>query len=201
LEQKIQTVAVRKQASSNLWITVLVLCLLLAFVYTLADCFKQQRVQANLSTQIVQKNTELAALPGFSADLKARLTEAELANQEIQTALSTDYVDSTDLIAVLLDTAAACKLKNRNVSTGNWNSEAAGESNYRVMPINLDLSGTLTDVVSFLKELETNHFLTALVVKNVSLASSGETVQNDLRQGVTAKLSALIVTRNDGEEN
>jgi hypothetical protein len=201
LEQKIQTISARKQTGSNLWITVLVLCLVLTFVYMASDYFKQQRVQDVLRSQIAQKKTELAALPAPSSGLQERLTEAENTNQQIKTALSADYVDSTDVIAALLDTAADCHLKSSNLSTDKWNNQSNGESSYRVLPLNLDLSGTLSDVMIFLEKLETGHYFTALVVENISLAGIKDAGPSDLDQGVAVRLNALIVTRPEAKEN
>jgi hypothetical protein len=195
LEQKIHAIEIRKQSSSGLLITLLVVGLLIAFTYLLADYFKQHRVQESLRYQIGQKTSELAAINIFSPDIQQRLEEAEKDNQEMKMALSGEVVSSTEVIGELLDAAGSCGLYSSNLSTEKWTSRTIGDSLYRLMPVNLELKGTTASLVDLLRKLESNPAFLSLVVEDLTLDDPDKAGAPDTASQVSARLKVMIVTR------
>jgi hypothetical protein len=191
----------RKQPRTNWLFIVLVLGLIIAFTFMLTDYFKQQRIQDSLRRQIDEGTQELISLPLPSPDLQRQLEEAKNANQATRASISADTINSTNIIDALLNTAEVCDLRSDNLSTEKWSSKSIGDSSYRLMPIDLNLKGTISNLVTFIEKLENNPTFPSLVIENLSIADSGEanmrTAGLNSSPEVTAKLTAMIVTRTE----
>lgn len=190
---------IRRQPRSNLLVTALIVGLVIVFTFMLTDYFKQHRVQNSLRSQIETKRQELISAPAPSADLRQQLEKAESANQAARAALSAEAVNSTEIIAALLETAGDCGLTSSNLTTEKWSSKSIGESTYRLMPVNLDLKGTVSALRLFMQKLENRSAFPALAVENLSIAGPGEKddsgKEQDLDPQITAKLTAAVLTK------
>jgi hypothetical protein len=207
---------IRRQPRSSLLVMVLVAGLIIVFAFTLTDYFKQQRVQNSLRGQIEVKRQELISAPEPATDLRQQLEKAENENQAAMAALSAGAVNSTEIITALLETAGACGLIGGNLTTEKWATEGIGNSTYRLMPVNVDLKGTVSSLRLFMEKLENRSDFPALAVKNLSIAGPEETaarntgvhkadvrqaeVSNDeqnLNQEITARLTVAILTKTE----
>jgi hypothetical protein len=199
LNQKYNDSAAAKQPRSNLLVTCLVLGLIIVFTFMLTDYFKQHRLQANLNSQIEGKKQEISSTPSPSADLDKQLEKVKSENQAIKQSLSAKSADSTEIIAALLDAAASCDVKSNNLSTDKWSDKNIGDTTFRLMPVNISLQGSLSDILNLVEKIEDKSAFPSLVIENLSIdEAGGQAIQNSGTASsppVSAKLTAMLVTR------
>jgi hypothetical protein len=196
-----------KRPPANLAITILALVLIIVFTFMLTDYFKQVRLQTNLRAQIDRGKQNLASLESPSPGLEQKLAEARNENASVKSSLSNGAVNPRAIIEALLETAGACQLKSNNLTAEAWQEQTIGGRNYRTMPVQVNLRGTVPNLLVFIEKLENKPAFPSLIINNFSMAGPDvvdpEQAGSDVSTEIEAKLSVSIVVRTGqaGEEH
>jgi hypothetical protein len=176
---------------------ILVLLLVVAFTYLMTDYARQQKRQAALINQIENITRSLSILPTPATDLEQRLADTTAANTKALQTLSDNTLNSTAIIDSLLILADSCNLKLTPLTTGSWINKKVAESVYKVLPIDLQVRGTLSGLIDFVKMIDNPQKFPNLVLAGIRVDNAREapnTVGNrsDI---ITANLSLTVVVR------
>lgn len=186
-------------SGAKLLILILVLCLIIAFAYQGADYFKQQKEQANIIGQMNTSVQTLAMQAKPPQDLNKRLEEAKLANQISVQFVTGNTVNSTEIINNVLQTADTCDLKTSPLTTNQWLKKSVGGSTYRMLPIEMNIDGKLSDLTFFMEKLSDKNFFPSLAIEDLSITGNekfdGEDTRISETSIVSAKLKMSIVMR------
>ncbi|MBN1191936.1 MAG: hypothetical protein JXA46_19445 [Dehalococcoidales bacterium] len=196
----------KQQQRSSLMVTILVLGLIIILTFLLSDYFKQMRIQDNISLQIERGVQELAWMESPSPGLLEKLEEIRSENNSLMASLSSESVNTREIIEALLEAAGMCGLKSNNLTTDDWQVQDTEDNIYCFMPVSVNLSGTVPDLLRFIETLENRHMFPSLVIQDLSLSgmnnSTPEQAFLDSDPAVDARLTISIVTRTepDAEE-
>jgi Tfp pilus assembly protein PilO len=186
-------------SGSKLLITILVVCLIVVFGYQMIDYFKQQREQVAIFNQTRISNQTLALLTKPPQDLNQRLVESKLANQIAEKSVTIDKINSTDVIDSILRTADICGLKVTPLTTNQWLKKSLAGSTYRMLPIEVNVEGKLSDLTTFIARLEDRNSFPSLVIQDLSISGNEQVDGIETVIGntsiVSAKLTLSIITR------
>jgi hypothetical protein len=175
----------------------LVLLLVIAFTYLMMDYARQQKKQAVLVDQIENAEFALSLIPAPSAVLKQQLADVEAANARVSKAISDNSLNSTGIINTLLFQADSCNLKVAPLTTESWAYKKIGDSEYKILPVKLQIQGPLNGLIDFIKMIDNsprspNLLILEMNILNDTKASTAGGLNSD---SVTANLSLAIVVR------
>jgi hypothetical protein len=185
-------------ARSKILVTILFLCLILIFIYLLTGYFKEQRTQAAVMRQIETSTLNLKQLPAPPAGLAERLEEITLANQNAKQGISGENINSTEIIFSLLETADEYNLKVDPLASEGWIKKNIGASTYRVLPVKLEITGKLTDLIDFLNRLENKESFPNLAIEDLTITYGGIAEQSGTSIAateITAILKVSVINR------
>jgi hypothetical protein len=181
-------------ARSKLLLTILCLCLALVLVYLTMGYFSQKRSQNALKSQIDTATQTLVNMAEPEKNLDQFLQQAKDQNQAARDFVSGGNIDSTHTLDSVLKKADERHLKIDPLSTEQWSTNSVGSSIYRMLPMEFLISGTQSDFVIFVTDLENEKLFPSLVIENISVTRVG---QPDLKAeaGITVKLTLSLVVR------
>jgi hypothetical protein len=179
---------------SKLLPMVLSLCLVLVMLYLTVDYFKGQQAKNRQVTEINTATQTLQVLPDPAQNLAERLGQAKADNQAAKQSLSGQDIDSTAVIALLLKTADDRHLKVDPISSEQWSKKSFGTSIYRMLPIELTISGSPADFYFFIADLENQQLFPSLVIEELSITRSNPDGP-EAEAGFRVKLSLSLAVR------
>ncbi len=137
----------------KLLIALLIVTLLVVYYLVGTGYQKQGRQHEALASQITGATQALALVPQPPADLEQRLT---LAQEELYTANSSlpRYTNSTRIINMILRLAEKVGVKAVPLTTQPWTSEKVQGQGYSVFRLDMAVTGTFTQLSTFLSGLE-----------------------------------------------
>jgi hypothetical protein len=154
---------------SNMLLMILSLCLVLVLAYLTLDYFKELKARNTLVNQIDTATQTLLLLPGPAEDLAGRLEQARDDNQAAKGSVYGLNPDTTEIIALLLKTADERHLQADPLSSEQWSKKNVGTGTYRMLPIELILSGSPADFYRFVADLENRQQFPNLAVEEMSI--------------------------------
>jgi len=178
----------------KLLIIILVVVLLVVYSLVGTDYQKQRRQHETLMSQITEVTQTLAQVPPPPADLEQRLISAQ---EELDAEKNSfpSYTNSTRIINTILKLAERIGVKAIPLITQPWTIESVKDQDYSVFRLSVAVTGTFTQLSSFLSSLEKGKPETLVIeymsVNRVSEYSEGESAASDNIQ-VNAGLKIAI---------
>jgi hypothetical protein len=180
------------------WIIILTVVLAAAVVYLLTGYVNQSVLQKSLSKEISQSRQDLEIMPVPRSDLAELFDQSNKANQALKNSLSGSSDSLTDVVEKILGEVENTHLQASPISSGEPVEKMLGSDRYYLQPMEMDLIGSLADILIFLEKLENpseypSLMITRLEIKNNSPADSQVVDQ------VTGSLTlAIISAQNNG---
>lgn len=151
----------------NVLIIILVIALFAICIFTIKDYLNQRNQKESIETQIADATGELALIPQPSADLEERLAAVQAELAAVKTSFAIDAND-TRIVKKILETAVAAEVKAIPLSTQAWALESISNQQYSVFRLELAVTGTYANLVSFLNKLENGEPKT-LIIESLSI--------------------------------
>ena len=177
---------------------ILLLIIVLLVVYTTLgmDYVKQWRKHEALASEIAEATRALAQIPAPPADLEPRLAAARVSLDTVRNSFP-GKLNSTRIINAILNLADDAGVKAVPLVTQPWTTEDIGDHGYAVFRLNVAVTGTFTQLVSFLSKLESGELPTLIIehtsVTRLTETSEGKTISEGIP--VNARLDLVIYTQ------
>ena len=179
----------------KLFITLLIIILLVVYYLLGTGYMKQQKEHEALTSQIADVTQTLREMPKPPQDLEQRLAAAQASLIAEQSAFP-DKMNTTQVINSILELADNCEVKAIPLITQPWSIEEVGQHGYYVFRLNVAIEGSLSQLLTFVDELENSEFET-LVVEGLKVTRVTEQPE-ETAEGtvpVTASLDLAIYAR------
>ena len=151
----------------KLLVTLLIIVLLVVYCRLGMDYLKQGSEHEALASQITDATWTLAQMPGPPVDLDQRLSAAQASLSAEQSTFPGE-MNSTRIVNTILKLADECEVKAIPLITQPWTTEAFSDYDYSVFRLNVAVTGTFAQLVSFVNKLE-NGELQTLIVEDLSV--------------------------------
>lgn len=163
---------------SGLLITILAVTLLVGYCYLGMSYLKQGNEQEALTSQISEVSQTLREIPEPAEDLEQRLAAAQGSLAAAQGSFPSQ-INTTQVINSILELADSQGVKAIPMETQPWLIETVGEHEYCVFRLNVAAEGSLSQLQTFIGELEQSEFKTLImegieVSRNTKLIEEGE---------------------------
>lgn len=177
---------------------ILLIVALLAVYYLLGmDYLKQRQEGKALASQLTDNTRALAQMPEPPGDLEPRLAAARASLDTVRNSLP-GKMNSTQIVNTILKLAVECKVKAIPLVTHPWTTEDFGDHGYSIFRLNIAVTGTFAQLVSFVNKLETGELKT-LIMEDISVTrvveTSGEESTPDGIVPINASLDVAIYTQ------
>ncbi|MFA5309617.1 MAG: hypothetical protein WC370_09075 [Dehalococcoidales bacterium] len=135
-------------------VLILILALLAVYAIMGSDYLNQRRQKTSLTGQITAAKQELALIPLPPADLAQQLAAAQQDLQNAESSFNTDTND-TAILTTTLRRAEESGVKAIPLDAAAWVMEKIAGRDYAVLRFQLEATGTFSQLLSFLDQLET----------------------------------------------
>ena len=149
---------------NKLVIAILIITLLVVYYLFGMDYIKQRQEQEALTSQITDVAQALEQVPEPPPDLEQRLAAAQASLATTRGAFPTK-INSTQLINTILQLADDSGVKAIPLVTGPWSVVMVGEHDYHVLPLNVAVEGSFSQLVNFISKLENGEYKTLILEK------------------------------------
>jgi hypothetical protein len=175
----------------------LVVVMVVALTYLMMDYTHQQKRQAAFTLQIDSATHSLAILPAPASDLEQKLAAAGAANAAALQAVSSDSLNSTDIINALLINADHCGLRVTPVTTESWVTKKVGSGRYNILPLKFQAQGSLDNLTEFIQAIANPDLYPYLVIEGIEIVNPvAETnIAASYDSPITANLALDIIAR------
>lgn len=147
--------------------TLLVVVLVAGLIYLGTDYLRARQQKAELAARLDDRARTLALIPVPPSNLLQQLADAKQASSAAR-GIWPDRIDTTQIIKRLLAAADAAGVKAIPLTTDEWSTKTIGDSNYRVLSIEVSVEGSLSSLTAFLGRLYGSEFA-ALGIETVTL--------------------------------
>ncbi len=181
--------------SKTSWI-ILIVGVMAVAVASLGTAYTQQNEErSRLDTELSKAALELEGfeLDGFyvqQQELEKKLSLVLSEYEATKTALS-PTIESIDIIDGLFRTADICGVEIITISSSEFSTSDLNEVTFRVLPIEVEIDGEITNIINFLNKLDNE--LSTGVVKSVNV----QITEADSTQEITASIRLNIYTYGD----
>lgn len=183
--------------TKKLLIILLVAVLLVVYYLLGTDYLKQRNEHEALASQITDTTQTLAQMPEPPGDLEMQLAAANASLETVKNSFPGN-MNSTGIVYTILKLADDCEVKAIPLITQPWVTQEVGDHAYTVFRLNVDVTGTFTQLVSFLSQLE-NGELQTLIVEDLSVTrvtrQSGEKGTPEGTVPINASLDLAVYTQ------
>jgi hypothetical protein len=176
--------------TKKLLMALLIIILIVVYYLLGTDYLKQMKQHDSLPSQIAEVDRNLAQIPAPPADLEQQMAAARM---ELDTARDTlpGELNSTGIINTILRLADDIGVKAVPLVTQPWTTKGSDNNTYSVFRLNVAVTGTFTQLVSFLNQLETGELKT-LVMENLSVSRADEQPGGEAIPGNSAQINASL---------
>jgi hypothetical protein len=178
----------------KLMITLLIIVLLVVYYMLGTGYLKLREENDTLASEITSVTGNLTQIPTPPADLEQRLTTAQA---DLDAAVNSFPIElnTTVIVNYILELADDIGVKVIPLVTQPWTIESYNDYNYSVFRLNVTVTGTSAQLVSFLRQLENGEVQTLIMV-NLSVnkeneASAAESISEGTTQ-INASLDIAI---------
>jgi len=162
--------------------------------------------QDSLTSKISEKMAMTRSL-GVTEDtgLEDKLASALSQNQAAKSAVSNPDIDTTAIITDLLQTADQFHITATPLYADEWDQVTVLGSSYYMLPIDIDLSGTLTNINGFIWQIENSEEFTSVTIDMLKL-SGPDIAQINMDESInespiTAELYLSVIYRESTPED
>jgi Tfp pilus assembly protein PilO len=148
---------------------ILLIAVLLVVYYILGMGYLKQRNEHEvLASQITEATQTLAQMPKPPDDLEQQLAAVRASLDTVKSSFPRE-MNSTRIVNAILRLAENCEVKAIPLSTQAWKNVDIRGHSYSVFRLNVAVTGTFAQLVSFLSKLESGEPRT-LIVEDLSVA-------------------------------
>jgi len=181
----------------KLLITLLIVVLLVVYYLLGTDYLKQLKQHESLPLQIAEATQNRAQIPARPADLEERVAAAQAELDTVGNTLP-EKLNSTRIIDTILRLADDIGIKAIPLVTQPWTTKGSDNCTYSVFRLNVAATGTFTQLVTLLSQLE-NGELQTLVMENLSVSrvdeQEGEVATPEKTIRISANLDIAIYSQ------
>jgi Tfp pilus assembly protein PilO len=156
----------------KLLITLLIIVLVVVYCRLGIDYMKQDSEREALASQITDATQTLVQMPKPPDYLDQQLSAAQASLAAEQSTFPGE-MNSTNIVNTILKLAEECEVKAIPLITQPWTTENSSDNSYAVFRLNVAVTGTFTQLVSFLSKLE-NGGPRTLIVEDLSVTTVTE---------------------------
>jgi len=182
--------------SRRLLITTLIIILVAVYCLLGISYLKQRVEQKALTSQTIEVIQTIREIPKPPADLEQRLATAQTLLAAEQGLFPTE-MDTTQVVNTILGLAEGCGVKPTPMATQPWSIEMVGEHRYPVLRLNVAVTGSFSQLVTFVSQLEEKGYAT-LVMENLSATWNTEPLEGTT--SVSGSLKLAIYTRSPSSD-
>jgi hypothetical protein len=150
-------------------------------------------LQKRLDTQITQSRQTLSVLPVPDSGLSELYEESHQANQDVKQSLAARTDSTTDVIDRLLQNAEALEVRVEPITSGDSEEKTIGKSEYRFQPLELTITGSLSDILAFLQTVENPDLYPNVIVTHFSLNQTPLS-ENAQESRITGALTLSVIS-------
>jgi Tfp pilus assembly protein PilO len=185
-----------------LLIIVLVVALLAVYGFIGMDYLNQRNQRDTYDTQIAQASEALFLMPQPPADLQERLAAANASLEEVKNAFGFNAT-STEIVEMILNTANQTGVTVTPLITQAWAQVSISGQTYEVFRMNIQATGTFSQLALFIHQLETDEpktlVIESLVIEGTQGASLLDSSQRDaLPMKATIGIAVYAVSTSSG---
>jgi Tfp pilus assembly protein PilO len=158
--------------TKKLLIILLVAALLIVYCFLGMGYLKQHNEHKVLASQITEANQTLAQIPKPPDDLEPQLAAARASLDTVENSFPRE-MSSTKIVNAILKLADNCEVKAIPLTTQPWKEVDISGHSYSVFRLNVAVTGTFAQLVSFLSKLENGEPQT-LIVEDLSVTRVAE---------------------------
>ena len=184
---------------TRIMIIALTICLVILFSYLLTDYVKQTQLQNQLTAQTRQSRQLLVEMPLADPALTQRYEESHKANQDVRNTLGGQTVSTTDVIDRILQNAEESHVSAVPFTSDALQEKPVGNLSYLFQPLELSITGTLPDILSFLGKLENPSLYPSLLVTRLAISNANPSAVSQTAP-VTGTLSLSLVSGKAGAD-
>ena len=173
------------------FLIIAIIALLAVYYFLEMDYLRECRGHEALTAQVNEATRTLAKTPQPPQDLEQRLAAAQASLAASQIEFPRD-LNSTQVINAILKLADDCQVRVIPLVTRPWSFEKIG-GGYHVFRLNMAVTGSFSQLTSFVSQLEKAEFGT-LVVEHLSVARNTGPTEGEAIP-VTARLDLAIYTQ------
>lgn len=174
----------------KLLITLLIIALIVVYYLLGTDYLKQLKQHESLPLQIAEVNRNRVQIPARPADLEQRLATARAELDTVGNTLP-EKLNSTRIVNTILRLADDIGVKAIPLVTQPWTTKGSDNYTYSVFRLNVAVTGTFTQLVTFLSRLE-NGELQTLVMENLSVRRADGQSGEEATPGNTIHINASL---------
>jgi Tfp pilus assembly protein PilO len=174
----------------KLLITLLIIVLLVVYYLLGTDYLRQLEQHESLPQQIAEVNRNRAQIPARPADLEEQMAAVQAELDTVGNTLP-EKLNSTRIINTILRLAEDIGVKAIPLVTQPWTNKGSDNYTYSVFRLNVAVTGTFTELVTFLSRLE-NGELQTLVMENLSVSRADEQSGEEATPGNTTGINASL---------
>jgi hypothetical protein len=181
----------------NRVLTITLILLLVAFLgYLTIDNQLLNRSQKSLSSQIQVDKQVLAVLPPPDDSLTQLLVKARAENQMAEASVTYSSASSTEVIASLLKIAEQHSIVVSPFNTEPWTLISLNSANYKILPMVLEIQGSLPNLISYLNNLENKNSYPYLIIRGLTISDSITSANNNNSgTSISAELKIAVIQR------
>jgi hypothetical protein len=178
----------------------LVLLLLACLGYLTVDNVLQKRNQKSLLSQIEVTRQRLAVVSPGEDNLSQKFSQAKSENQKAQALAAATPPGSTEVINILVKLASQHNLAISPINTESWKIQSMGSVNYKMLPISLEIQGSLSNLIAFVQKLGDTNLYPYLIIQGLTMddqlapADSSAAVTE-----VSVELELALIQRNPSQ--
>jgi hypothetical protein len=182
-----------KVTRSRVLVLFLIVGLIVVYASLLSTYVNHKKTQVSLEDQIDSSVKTLSLLPAAPVDSQKRLDEAQRTYDAAVAAISNSDIDLTMVIETLIKTAIECNIRVNPTTTDQWMERTLGLTNYRILPVTLELKGSPAAIISFVQRLENRDQFPNLAIESLSMAEVSQTTEttSDIQQA-TLNLNIMV---------
>jgi hypothetical protein len=188
--------------NSKWLILILVAALLVVYYLIGSDYLKQRRHNVSLAAQISAGTQALAVIPSPPTDLVQQLAAA-MDNLQVAESSFTANTNDTHIVNTVLRLAEEIGVKAIPLGTAPWVTEKVADRDYSVFRVDLEVTGTFNQLLSYLDRLESGEPKTLVVeylavekVEDTSISGSGDASEIPITTNVKIAVYALLPATN-----
>lgn len=183
-----------KVTRSRVLVLFLIVGLVVVYASLISSYVNNKKDQVALEDQIDSAVKTLSLLPAAPVDSQKRLDEAQKTYDAAVAAISNSDIDLTTVMETLIKTATEYNIRVNPTTTDQWMERTLGSTNYRILPLTLELKGTPAAIITFVQRLENRDQFPNLAIESLSMAKVSQTPEttSDMQQ---ATLNLNIIVR------
>ena len=176
--------------SRKYMITLLIIIVLVVYYLLGTGYLKLRQQNQELESQIADAIENLAEIPPPPTDLEQQLTDAQAGFDEARNSFP-GQLNTTMIVNSILKLGDDIGATVIPLETQPWSTDNISNYNYDIFRVNLAFTGTFTQLVSFVNQLENGEFET-VIMEGLNVAKENEESMKENISDNTTQINASM---------